>query len=269
MYKEFYGFESQPFGNTPNAQSLYLTRQHREALNHLLYCLVNRKGFMLLTGEIGAGKSTICRAALERLDESFETAWIMNPCVQEASLLKAIALELDMPVDCNDSVEVLHNFNKYLVDRYIQGKIPILIIDEAQNLSRESLEQVRLLSNLETGQDKLLQIVLVGQPELRQTINHPSLLQLKQRIPVQYHLKRLTKSELIAYIDYQIKKAAPKISPVFTKSAIWKIHQFTKGIPRMINCVCDKSLLAGYVYKNNEISLGMVGRAIREITGKA
>jgi general secretion pathway protein A len=268
VYQEYYGFDRQPFGNTPNAQNMFLTRQHREALNHLLYGIVHRKGFILLTGEIGAGKSTVCRAALERLGNSFETAWIVNPSVQKASLLRAIAIEFNMQVDRDEPLEIMHRLNGYLVDRYLEDKVPILIIDEAQNLSVESLEQVRLLSNLETGQEKLLQIVLIGQPELREKINHPSLIQLKQRIAVRYHIDRLSRKELADYIQHQIDRAHPKVSPHFTKTALWRIHQFSKGIPRLINSVCDQSLLAGYVYRNPHIDLGMVGRAIREISGK-
>jgi general secretion pathway protein A len=247
---------------------MFLTRQHREALNHMLYGIVNRKGFMLLTGEIGAGKSTVCRAALERLGSDYETAWIVNPSVEKDSLLKAIAIEFEMRVDRDEPLEIMHKLNGYLVDRYLENKIPILIIDEAQNLSVESLEQVRLLSNLETNQEKLLQIVLIGQPELRDTINQPSLIQLKQRISIAYHIDRLKTPEIADYIQYQIDRASPKLSPRFTRSAIWRIARFSRGIPRVINAVCDKSLLAGYVYRNPQIDLGMVLRAIREISGK-
>lgn len=268
MYQDFYGFKKKPFGNTPNAQSLYLTSQHREALNHLLYGIVNRKGFILLTGEIGAGKSTVCRAALEKLGPEYETAWIVNPCIQNSSILKAIAVEFEMALDFDDSVGIMHRLNGYLVDRYLENKTTILIIDEAQNLSLESLEEIRLLSNLETGQDKLLQIVLIGQPELKDKINHPSLLQLKQRIGVRYHLERLSSREIDDYINDQIDRAEPKLSPRFTRPALRKIHRFSRGIPRVINLVCDQSLLAGYVYRNPQIDMGMVGRAIREISGK-
>lgn len=268
MYQDFYGFEKLPFGNTPNSKTMFLTKQHREALNHMLYSLVNRKGFMLLTGEIGAGKSTVCRAALDRLDDSFETAWIVNPSIQEASLFKAIALEFGLEINQHeDSLEVMHKLNRFLVNKYLENKIPILIIDEAQNLSLESLEQIRLLSNLETAQEKLLQIVLVGQPELRDKINHSSLVQLKQRIQIKYHLTNLNKEELEAYIDYLVQLADPSLSPTFTSPALAKIHRFTKGIPRLINSVCDKSLLAGYVYRDPEINRDMVSRAIKEISG--
>lgn len=222
---------------------------------------------MLLTGEIGTGKSTVCRAALERLGDDFETAWIVNPSVQGSSLLKSIAVEFEMETNQHDPLEILHKLNGYLVERYLEGKTPILIIDEAQNLSRECLEQVRLLSNFETGQDKLLQIILVGQPELRAKINHSSLVQLKQRISCQYHLKNLNRKEMVQYIEHLIQKGSPQIYPKFTRSALSKIYKFTQGIPRLVNSVCDKSLLAGYVYQNKKITLGMVGRAIKEIDG--
>jgi len=267
VYQDYYGFEKLPFGNTPNSQTMFLTKQHREALNHMLYSIVNRKGFMLLTGEIGAGKSTVCRAALDRLNDEFETAWIVNPSIQGTSLFKCIASEFGLQITNKDPLEVMHELNRFLVNMFLENKIPLLIIDEAQNLSLESLEQVRLLSNLETAQEKLLQIVLVGQPELRDKINHPSLVQLKQRIQVKYHLTNLNKAELEAYIEHLVKIAAPSLKPTFTSPALSKIHRYTKGIPRLINSVCDKSLLAGYVYKNPKINRDMVNRAIKEISG--
>ena len=231
MYLEYYGLKEPPFNITPNPRFLFFSAKHREAFNHLLYGIRERKGFVQLTGEVGAGKTTLCRALLEQLGPEFSTALILNPVLDADQLVKAIAMELNLPVKGMDRLEALAEINRFLLQQVEHHKDTVLIIDEAQDMPREMLEQVRLLSNLETDERKLLQIILMGQPELRERLNDYSLRQLRQRITVRYHLKPLTRNEVGRYIQHRLVLAGSQGVPTFTGPAIWRVFRYSKGIP--------------------------------------
>lgn len=268
MYLEYYGLKEPPFDITPNPRFLYFSAKHREAFNHVLYGIRERKGFVQLTGEVGCGKTTICRALLEQLGPTFSTALILNPVMSADQLMKAIAMEFGLAVKGMDRLESVAVMNQFLLEQVEKGKDVVLIIDEAQDLTDELLEQVRLLSNLETDDSKLLQIVLMGQPELRNRLNNHRLRQLRQRITVRYHLSPLSRSEIAQYVQHRLQVSGSRGAPYFTPWALWRIHHYSRGIPRLINAVCDKSLLAGYVRQTDRIDFRTVGLAIRELEGK-
>jgi len=267
MYNEYYGFREAPFNITPDPKFLFFSARHREAFDHLLYGIRERKGFIQITGEVGAGKTTLCRAVLEELGPRYKTALILNPCMSAAQLLRAILVEFGLKPRI-DRVACLEVLNKFLLQELAAGNDVVLLIDEAQDLSAELLEQVRLLSNLETDQRKLLQIALVGQPELRDKLNERGLRQLRQRITVRYHLEPLTLKETDAYIRFRLHRAGGNSRPSFTPWAVRRIHRYATGIPRLINAVCDKTLLCGFVYATDTLNLRHVGRAIRELEGR-
>ena len=267
MYLEFYGLTLPPFDITPNPRFLFLTEKHREAINHLLYGIRERKGYVQLTGEVGAGKTTVCRAMLRQLDSHFSTALIVNPVLSANELMRAIATEFGLEAKGLDRHDTVAAINSFLVQQVQQCGDAVLIIDEAQNLTEELLEQVRLLSNLEMENRKLLQIILLGQPELRDRLNSPRLRQLRQRITVRYHLNPLTRPEVAQYIQHRLGLAGAKGRQAFTKPAVWRICNYSGGIPRLVNAVCDKALLAGFVEHSDRITYRMVGRAIRELEG--
>jgi general secretion pathway protein A len=267
VYLKFYGLTEPPFDITPDPRFLFDSAKHREAFNHLLYGIQERKGFVQITGEVGAGKTTLCRAMLERLDGQYATALILNPVLNAVELVKAIAIEFGLPVAELDRLDILARLNRFLLKQARRGGTAVLLIDEAQDLTDELLEQVRLLSNLETDNRKLLQIVLIGQPEFRQRLNNPRLRQLRQRITVRYHLPPLNRQELAQYIRHRLKVSGSDGSVVFTTPAVWRIYVYSQGIPRLVNAVCDKALLAGFVQQRKQIDFRMVGRAIRELEG--
>lgn len=269
VYLDFYGLKEAPFNITPNPRYLYFSAKHREALNHLLYGIRERKGFVQITGEVGAGKTTLCRALLEQLGPDYSTALILNPVLNPELLVKAIAMEFGLRVKELDLLETIAEINTFLLNQMEHDRDSVLIIDEAQNLTPELLEQVRLLSNLETDDRKLLQIVLMGQPELRERLNHPSLRQLRQRITVRYHLSPLKQFELSQYVQHRLQVSGAKGPPFFTLPALWRIFSYSKGIPRLVNAICDKCLLAGFVQHSERITFGLVGRAVRELEGKS
>ena len=269
MYLEHYGFREPPFNITPDPRFLYYSARHREALEHLLYGIRERKGFVQITGEVGAGKTTLCRAALERLGPTFRTALILNPVMSSTQLLRTILVELGLKVPGRtDRVAFLEVLNEFLLAQVPRGEDVVLIIDEAQDLSPELLEQVRLLSNLETDRQKLLQIVLIGQPELKSMLDDNRLRQLRQRITVRYHLDPLSREETELYVYYRLQVAGGNGRPTFSRWAMSRIHRYSKGVPRLINAVCDTSLLAGYVAGVDHLSGGLIGRAIRELEGR-
>ncbi len=269
MYLEYYGLKEPPFDITPNPRFLFFSAKHREALNHLLYGIRERKGFVQLTGEVGSGKTTLCRALLEKLgSDHYCTALIINPVLDADQLMKAIAMEFGLEVKGKDRLETVATINHFLLAQVEHRKDCVLIIDEAQNLTNDLLEQVRLLSNLETDDRKLLQIVLMGQPELRERLNDHHLRQLRQRITVRYHLRPLSRAELGHYVQHRLQVSGANGTPSFTLGALWRIHRYSHGIPRLANAVCDKCLLAGYVQQKEAIDFRMVGLAIRELEGQ-
>lgn len=268
VYLEYYGLKEPPFDITPNPRFLFFSAKHREAFNHLLYGIRARKGFVQLTGEVGAGKTTVCRAMIEQLGDGFASALILNPVLNADQLMKAIAMEFGLDVKGKDRLETVASLNLFLLKQVELGKDAVLIIDEAQDLTNDLLEQVRLLSNLETDERKLLQIVLLGQPELRDRLNDHRLRQLRQRITVRYHLRPLNRIEIGQYIQHRLEVSGAKGVPYFTLPALWRVHHYSRGIPRLVNAVCDKCMLAGYVHQREKIDYRMVRLAIRELEGK-
>ena len=267
MYLEYYKLSHAPFDITPNPRFLFHSTKHREAFNHMLYGIRERKGFVQLTGEVGAGKTTLCRALLEQLDSNFSTALILNPVLNPDELMKAIATEFGLIVKGKDRLETISAIGEFLLKQIEARRETVLIIDEAQDLTEELLEQVRLLSNIETDDRKLLQIVLMGQPELRERLNSPRLKQLRQRITVRFHLAALTRPEVAQYIQHRLQVSGAKGAPFFTTPAIWRVFHYSKGVPRLVNAVCDKALLASFVARSEYVTFSMVGRAIRELEG--
>jgi general secretion pathway protein A len=266
MYNELYGFRESPFNITPDPRFLFFSDRHREAFNHILFGIRERKGFIQVTGEVGAGKTTVCRAVLEELGPNVRTALILNPCLTSTQLLRAILTEFGLEAR-NDKVACLQVLNHFLLEQLALGNDVVLFIDEAQDLDFELLEQVRLLSNLETDQRKLLQIVLLGQPELREKLDERRLRQLRQRITVRYHLTPLSRAEMEQYIQHRLHVAGANGFPTFNRWALRSIYRYSGGVPRLINAICDKTLLCGYVTGDDHLTWRHVRRAIRDLEG--
>ena len=267
MYLEYYGLRELPFNITPDPHFLFLSEKHQEELNHLLFGIRERKGFIELTGDVGAGKTTICRRLLELLGANYKIALILNPCLTMNQLLRCIVTELNVAVRSFDRLTCLEALNAFVLEQAKQNNDVVVIIDEAQDLTDKLLEQVRLLSNLETNNRKLLQIVLMGQPELRAKLAQPELRQLRQRIAVRYHLNPLDLSETSDYIKHRLTLAGANGRPSFDTSAVMLVHQHAGGVPRIINTVCDKTLLAGFVGKTDRLTADLVKLAIDELQG--
>jgi general secretion pathway protein A len=267
MYREFFGLKEKPFNVTSDPDFLFLSRVHKEALSHLSYGIKERKGFLEITGEIGAGKTTLCRALLNDLDSRTRTAFIMNSTLPEMQLLQAVVEDFGITVQSRNKVTLLKQFNNFLLEEASRGNNVVLIIDEAQNIKPRMLEEIRMLSNLETEKTKLLQIVLVGQPELKNKLNSPELKQLRQRISVRFHITPLAKDEVSGYIYHRLKIAGSNGEIHFTPEAVDSVFSYSGGIPRLINVVCDKALLLAYVMETSEISRVTVDRSIKEIEG--
>lgn len=265
MYRNYFGLHEEPFNNTPDVKYLYLSSQHREALAHMLYGIKEKKGFITITGEIGAGKTTICRALLNELDSKTKVAIIFNSFISELELLKTINQELFLDYSSDSKKELIDQLNQFLLEQHSMGGNVVLIIDEAQNLAIQVLEQIRMLSNLETENEKLLQIVLVGQPELRDILQEEKLKQLKQRVSVHYHLNPLDLNETKEYIFHRLKIAGIHEPIVFSEEAFDLIFSYSQGVPRMINNICDRSLLAAYTRETRSISSQLVQEALDEM----
>jgi len=269
MYNEFYRLKEDPFNITPDPRYWLVTSQHQEALNHLLYGIRQRKGFICLTGEVGAGKTTLCRVLLDQLGPRYRTALILNPMLTETQLLRAVINEFGIPASGSGRLAYLETLNKYLLAVNSTGRDAVLIIDEVQDMPDKTLEMARLLSNLETERQKLLQMVLVGQPELRQKLRKEKFRQLAQRIAVRYHLSKLNYQETEAYLRHRLQVAGARDGAEkavrFDPAAVREIYRYSQGTPRLINAVGDKALLAGYVYGTWFIDRKIVRRAIREL----
>ena len=268
MYLAYYNLRESPFNITPDPRFLFFSNQHQEAFNHLLYGVRERKGFIELTGEVGAGKTTICRKLLEELGANCRTALILNPCLTAHQLLKAVVHELGLKVHGIDRLAYIEALNEFVLAEANQGRTVVLVIDEAQNLSPELLEQVRLLSNLETDNQKLMQIILMGQPELRDKLGRPELRQLHQRITVRYHLGPLDFDETGHYINHRLNLAGANGKPRFDADATRLVYNYSGGIPRLINALCDKTLLAGFVTQSDLMTKKLVKLALRELKGE-
>lgn len=267
MYLDFYGLKENPFNVTSDPNFLYLSKAHREALSYLLYGIREKKGFLEITGEVGAGKTTLCKTLLNRLAAGAKTAFILNPNLSELQLLEAIVEDFGIRPTRRTKVSLLRQLNSFLLEELKKNSNVVLILDEAQDLKNSTLEAIRLLSNLETDKEKLFQIVLVGQPELRQKLKSPSLLQLRQRIGVRFHVNPLEKQEIDKYIYHRLTVAGYHGDIYFTEEALDKIFKFSNGIPRLINLACDKSLLSGFVMGTKNIDGGIVEKSIFEIEG--
>jgi general secretion pathway protein A len=266
MYCRFYGLKERPFNVTSDPSFFFLSQSHKEALSHLLYGVSQRKGIIVITGEIGAGKTTLCRAFLNQLNHTTRTAFILNPYFSDVQLLEAIVNDFGIKMRTKTRLSMIWELNKFLLHESQQGNNVALIIDEAQNLKPQALEQVRLLSNLETEKDKLLQIILVGQPELKRKLKLRQLRQLQQRIAIRYHIPPLEKRDITHYIYHRLGVAANNGNRIhFTDDAIQKISDFSRGVPRLINIVCDRALLAGFNHENFIIDIPIIKRCLDEL----
>ena len=268
MYNKFFGFKEKPFKLVPNPVYFYLSKSHEEAMAHLNYAISQGDGFVEITGEVGTGKTTLCRAFLESLNGSVEAAYIFNPKLGPKQLLRTINEEFALDTSGDNTKDLIDTLNAFLMQKKAGGKKVILLIDEAQNLNRNVLEQLRLLSNLETNRDKLLQIILVGQPELSEILNSHALRQVGQRITLSYQLRPLTFGECKEYIQYRINIAAHKTAIKFDRSAYRQIYKYSKGIPRLINIVCDRSLLTAFVLNQFKITTGIAKTSIKELASR-
>ena len=272
MYAPFFGLKHEPFSIAPDPRFLYMSERHREALAHLLYGLRGGGGFVLLTGEIGAGKTTVCRCFLEQIPKRCNVAYIFNPKLTVEELLKSVCEEFRIPSEhegpgsavAKDHVDALNHF---LLRTHAVGQNNVLIIDEAQNLSADVLEQLRLLTNLETNERKLLQIILIGQPELRSMLARPDLEQLAQRVIARYHLEALSEAETQQYISHRLGVAGMTRALPFDRQALHRIHRLTRGIPRRVNLVCDRALLGAYASGKPQIDRRIVDGAATEVFG--
>ncbi|GMR23359.1 MAG: ExeA family protein [Acidobacteriota bacterium] len=265
MYEAFFGFREKPFNLTPDPKFLYLSAKHNEAFAHLEYGLEQRGGFMAVTGEVGTGKTTLCRYFLERLDDDTLSAFILYPALGTTELLRAVNKDLGISAEGESDKELIDCLHEFLLESRREGKNIVLVIDEAQNLSRDVLEQVRLISNLETDTEKLIQIVLIGQSELNDILAQTDLRQLAQRVTARYHLTPLTRQDLTQYIRHRLAVAGGIGKVDFTPGALRAVHRYSKGIPRLINLVCDRALLAAFVYEKNEITGSIVRQAVKEL----
>ncbi|MET0659620.1 MAG: AAA family ATPase [Steroidobacteraceae bacterium] len=271
MYTAFFGLTEKPFAITPDPRYLFMSERHAEALAHLLYGINEAGGFIQLTGEVGTGKTTVVRSLLERMPKHAEVAVILNPQLKPVEFLLTICEELGIFVrdtDVDSAKELVDVLNKRLLEAHAKGRRVVLIVDEAQNLSPETLEQVRLLTNLETASHKLLQIILIGQPELREVLGRNELRQLAQRITGRYHLNPLSRVESAAYVRHRLKVAGANFE-IFTPTALREIHRLSGGIPRIINVICDRALLGGYTQETQRIGPPLVRAAAGEVYGKS
>jgi general secretion pathway protein A len=262
MYLSFYGLRETPFAPTPDPKFLFQSARHREALAQLIYGVRERKGFIVLTGEIGTGKTTLLRTLLERLNADTPVAYVHNSALNIEGLLEYVLQDWGVKSTANSHAQRLFELNEFLIDQHRRGGTPVLVIDEAQNLSVETLEAVRMLSNFETTNQKLMQILLVGQPELRDKLDLPELRQLKQRIGLRCHIAPLSAEETRLYIRHRLRIAGAIDAGTFTDGAIQKIADYSGGTPRVINIVCDHCLLSGFADSKKRIDAGTVTEAI-------
>ncbi len=269
MYLDFFKFKKSPFHITPDPDFLFLSPSHKEASASIYYGIEERKGFVAVTGEVGVGKTTILRSYLEGTDpEKTRIVYIFNAAISFDKLLKQIASEFGIPVAGVDSAELVDSLFHYLIQEYENDRNVVLIIDEAQNMPVETLERLRMLSNLETSQDKLLQIILVGQPEFEDKLNRPELRQLKQRIAIMCRVSALTPEESLAYIQHRLMKASQFHNQVFTKDALKRIVKEANGIPRIINVLCDNVLITAFGYQRNPVDGKIVKEVIKDFKGQ-
>jgi general secretion pathway protein A len=266
MYLDYFDLTERPFSITPDPRFLYMSARHREALAHLLYGLGDGGGFVQLTGEVGTGKTTICRCLLEQVPDNVHIAMVLNPKVTATELIATVCDELGIsyPAETSSIKTLIDILNRYLLDAHAHGRRTVLVIDEAQNLSADVLEQIRLLTNLETSTQKLLQIILIGQPELRDMLAREDLRQLSQRVTARYHLEPISRDEADAYIRHRLQVCGSS-QHLFNKGAVDRIQQLSGGIPRLINVLCDRAMLGAYVEGKSQVDKKVVRRAAKEV----
>lgn len=264
MYFKYYGFKEAPFNMTPNSRFFFESAKHTEALSTLIYAIEERKGFVVITGEIGSGKTTVCRTLLNKLTAQTQTALITNTHMSGKDLLCGILEDLEIEYAPGSKSKLLSQLNSYLIEQLRLDNNVVVIIDEAQNLSPSVMEEVRMLSNLETENEKLIQIIFLGQPELKKKLSLPQLEQLRQRIAVFYHLVPLTEEETRQYVLYRLKIASESTRQYFTYEALNLIYKFSNGIPRLINQICDSALLNGFIYEKEVIDGALMQEVVNE-----
>jgi general secretion pathway protein A len=266
MYLDFHGFREKPFNLTPDPRFVFLSKTHKEAFAHLLYGINNRAGFIALTGEVGSGKTTVLRALLSQLDaDHHRTALIFNPCLSPAELLQNINREFGIRTNPSDHSSSLDALDLFLLQQNAEGRTVVLIIDEAQDLEAPVLEQIRLISNLETDREKLIQIVLSGQPELLQILERSEMRQLSQRITVRYHLQPMDFQDTVHYVNHRLVAAGGRDGDIFSMRALKRIYSYSRGLPRLINAACDRALLTGYARDTTRISSQIAAAGIKDM----
>ena len=265
MYTTFFGFKYKPFQLTPDPEFLYLSRAHKKAMTYLKYGIADNSGFILLTGEIGTGKTTILRSMIKDIPQDVKLARINNTKVTSEQLISMISEDFGLDVRGLDKTRLLSNLSEFLISQYAQGGRSMIIIDEAQNLSSDLLEEIRLLSNLETDKSKLLQIILVGQPELNIKLGSPKLEQLRQRMTVCTHISPLTRDEIESYIKYRLKVAGNEEALAFEEGVLDAIYSFSKGIPRLINILCDFTLLTAFTDEKKTVDMALINEVINDL----
>jgi len=269
MYLRFYGLNKEPFNITPDPAFLFLSPSHKEALAVVMYGVENRKGFVVITGEVGVGKTTILRSYLEQTaNERIKTVYLFNTNVTFPALLKTICHELGLPQITDDPAEMLRQLHQFLIQEYRRGYNIVLVIDEAQNMPQETLENIRVLSNLETATDKLIQIIFSGQPEFDQLLDRHEMRQLKQRIAVRTSISSLTTKESAAYIKFRLAKAGNKDKVIFSPGALKRIVRYADGIPRVLNILCDSALITAFGYQKKQINGSIADEIIQDFFGK-
>ena len=268
MYTQFFGLKEKPFEITADPRFLYLSDSHKEALAHLIYAMQEKKGFAVITGEVGTGKTTLVQTLLSRMDGSTRTAFLFNPKLDSSNeFLQSICEDLEVNVEKGTKGDCLAHLNNFLMDCYTKNISVVLIVDEAHTLSPQLLEEVRLLTNLETPNSKLLQVILVGQPELDFTLDQPQFRSLKQRVSVRYCLQPLNPKEVKEYIKRRLRVAGAKNTYLFTPEALKRIYRYSKGIPRLINIVCDNALVNGYASEKQVIGDDIIREVISDLAG--
>ena len=277
MYLDHYGFTKDPFNITPDPRFFYLSPSHREAYASMIYGLKKRKGFIAVIGEVGLGKTTVVRAFLQQKSQQskLKALFIFNPSISFTGLLRFIFEELEIELPQNgeghtdDTAELVKILHRALIEEYTKGYTIVLVVDEAQNMPIETLENLRMLSNLETTRDKLLQIFLIGQPELKAKLNRPELRQLNQRLAIRSFLETLDRKETVKYINHRLEKAGAKDKPIFTRRALKRIYSYSRGNPRLINILCDNALINGFGYGKTQIDAGIVKEVHRDLEGRS